>query len=127
GFASRPVRKNLAVHVSLSSFLHNVKELTHRRHRQKRHLEAKLPYSFKEQDTPSGCPAAYLPFQRSAEQWERNRSASSAWRVLIETFSSVNTLFSFFVLIRNSKTRNQIFISFQWFASKFAAVWRRAL
>ncbi|WP_210338040.1 hypothetical protein, partial [Devosia sediminis] len=28
-----PARKNLAVHVSLSSILHNVKELTHRRHR----------------------------------------------------------------------------------------------
>jgi len=28
GIASRPVRKNLAVHVSLSSVLHNVKELT---------------------------------------------------------------------------------------------------
>ena len=72
GIASGSVRKNLAVHVSLSSYLHNVKELTHRRHRLIRQTEAALPIILSgKQDLSSGCPADRLPFQKTAELWEQ--------------------------------------------------------
>ena len=90
--------------------LHNFKELTSLPSRARTSLEASLPNSFREHDLMSGCPADRLPFQKALNSGSGKRSASSTWRVVFEAFSSVNTLFSFFVLNRNSKTRNRKFL-----------------
>ena len=61
-----PDRKNLAVHVSLSSNLHNVKELT-----LATSVGESVTLKFCRTIFTSGCPAANLPFQYFTEQWER--------------------------------------------------------
>jgi hypothetical protein len=95
-----PDRKNLAVHVSLSSNLHNVKERT-----PCAALAGGVSGSSRfpnsgEQNLVSGLPAAGLPFQKALISGSNKCSASSAWRVVFKTFQSVNTPFSTFVPFR---------------------------
>jgi len=78
GIASKPVRKNLAVHVSLSSILHNVKELTHRRHRLTRRLEAMLPEFLQRTRSQLRLPGRSSALSDCAELWEQQVLASSA-------------------------------------------------
>ena len=77
-------------------------------------MEAVLPNSFREHDLVTGCPADHLPCQRTLNSGSETRSASSVRRVIFRTNRLVNTLFSFFFLIRissfqteNSKPRNR--------------------
>ncbi|WP_210283212.1 hypothetical protein, partial [Devosia subaequoris] len=78
GIASQPVRKNLAVHVSLSSILHNVKELTHRRHRLTRRVEALLPEFLQRTRCYRRLPGRSSALSDCADQWEQQVLASSA-------------------------------------------------
>jgi hypothetical protein len=71
------VRKNLAVHVSLSSILHNVKELTHRRRRLTRRAEAMLPEFFQGTRSCFRLPGRSSALSDCVDQWEQQVLASS--------------------------------------------------
>ena len=107
-----PDRKNLAVHVSLSSNLHNVKERT-----PVSALAGGVSGSFRFRISRTTI-SLRLPGSRPAlsvvaDQWEQLVLGVVSGRVLVETSKSVNTLFSTFGKAgnRNPKARISSFLS----------------
>jgi len=90
------VRKNLAVHVSLSSFLHNVKELTFTP--QGPNVGEATASHFYQQNKPAfRLPGSQPALSDCANQWEQLKSfASSASRFLVKFFFTVNRFFQNF-------------------------------
>jgi hypothetical protein len=115
-------------------YLHNVKELTFTPHWQNVG-EAVASDLFKQNKLLSGCPAASLPCQKCANQWEQLqvvRVVSAAVSKLVRP--TCQPLFFDFLFgslsspRRISKPRpSQISLSFQWFAAVRFAGWRLAL
>ncbi len=74
----KPDRKNLAVHVSLSSCLHNVKELTQHKPRHTRNQSlSKKPSS--QSSSPPVARQPPCPVKENANQWEPLKLASSTF------------------------------------------------
>jgi hypothetical protein len=89
----RPNRKNLAVHVSLSSNLHNVKERTPGAALAGGVSGSKSFRILQNRNHPR-LPGSSSALSGALISGSETRSASSTWRVVFKTFTSVNNLFA---------------------------------
>lgn len=128
------VRKNLAVHVSLSSHLHNVKELTSLPSRAKTSSETRVSTFFREQDLAPVARRHARPFRNPPNCGSNKCSTSSAFRGYKTNLPASQHPFPIFLPLKrspfrhpNQKARNLNCFGFQWLASVRGPVWRRAL
>jgi hypothetical protein len=119
-------------------YLHNVKERTKEPSPAAIVSESlKLSDFFQTKQTSlAGCPADQSASVRKRQQWDNSKviSVANVNRVILNTVSSVNTLFHLSQPPNQSPTtaisenpKTKITLGFQWLASVPGAGWRRAL